>query len=231
MKALFDLLGLIKSVISLEKKSLNLGASEPARKIYSDFNARHPKYIVFKRKTIGVALICFDNYNKKFDAYYQSINGKNSAAYYSRKAINRKYSFTKIDPNRYIDDIYQINVSKTERQGRKMSESYLVKKEHYEKHTDGVSAYGILDSSGKLVSYAWVFKLGDVAIINSLLGHADFLNDGIMYLMVSEIVRETMADPSIQYVMYDTYFGALPGLKMFKDKLGFKPYRVKWMVK
>ena len=32
----------------------------------------------------------------------------------------------------------------------------------------------------------------------------------------------------VRYVMYDTYFGALPGLRQFKTVLGFQPYRAKY---
>jgi hypothetical protein len=28
--------------------------------------------------------------------------------------------------------------------------------------------------------------------------------------------------------MYDTYLGALPGLREFKRKLGFQPYRIRY---
>jgi hypothetical protein len=34
---------------------------------------------------------------------------------------------------------------------------------------------------------------------------------------------------SAKYIMYDTFFGATRGMRMFKQKLGFKPYRVKWL--
>jgi hypothetical protein len=30
--------------------------------------------------------------------------------------------------------------------------------------------------------------------------------------------------------MYDTYFGASPGLKAFKTMLGFQPYRAKYSI-
>jgi hypothetical protein len=30
--------------------------------------------------------------------------------------------------------------------------------------------------------------------------------------------------------MYDTYFGASPGMKTFKEMLGFHPYRAKYFM-
>lgn len=227
---IFNFFKQLLTLLKLEKKTLNLGTSSKGKEFYSSFTERHPKYFMFRRKTQGVALICFSDYDRDFSKYYASINGKNSAAYYSRKASGRGYVCQRINPNDYVDDIYEINVSKKERQGREMSGSYSEKKTSYCSDPN-FYPYGIISSSGKLVSYTWMYKLGEVAVVNTLLGHGDLLNDGIMYLMISDIVKEMMNDRAINFVMYDTYFGALPGLKMFKNKLGFKPYRVKWITK
>ena len=37
-------------------------------------------------------------------------------------------------------------------------------------------------------------------------------------------------DRNCHYLMYDTYFGASPGLKTFKKMLGFQPYRAKYSI-
>ena len=80
-----------------------------------------------------------------------------------------------------------------------------------------------------LVSYLWVVKSGELAVLNRLLGHADHLNDGIMYFMVTSYVEnELTQNGRTRFVMYDTFFGAGDGLKMFKTRCGFNPYRVKW---
>jgi len=65
-----------------------------------------------------------------------------------------------------------------------------------------------------------------------LLGHKKFLNDGIMYLMLVELnklIFNEYKKSGYKYIRYDTFFGASDGLKMFKQKLGFKPYKVKWL--
>ena len=43
-------------------------------------------------------------------------------------------------------------------------------------------------------------------------------------LNVEKIYNRLYSD----YLMYDTFFGASEGLKKFKEKLGFQPYKVKW---
>jgi hypothetical protein len=73
---------------------------------------------------------------------------------------------------------------------------------------------------------------GDSVVISMILGHADALEHGVMYLLVSEVVRATMdtrrPDGSPHWLMYDTFWGAAPGLAYFKQRLGFEPYTVAW---
>ena len=80
--------------------------------------------------------------------YLQSVNGKNSASYYSRKAKKRNYTFQEIDPNEFLNDIFEINTSSLSRQGRQMDKSYLQKKERYEEKSY-IKRYGILDEEKK----------------------------------------------------------------------------------
>ena len=53
-----------------------------------------------------------------------------------------------------------------------------------------------------------------------------------MYLLISEILRELVDARSkgsaVRWVMYDMWFGAAPGLRYFKERLDFTPYRVRW---
>jgi len=176
-----------------------------------------------------VALIDLNLY-KDFEEYYKSINGKNSAAYYSRKAKKREYKFLEIDRNNYIDDIYEINTSIDIRQGQKMANSYLTKVKSY-RNEPNYRYFGVVDQNGKLRSYCNVAFYGEFALIVTLLGHKKYLNDGIMYFMLVELSRLIFNEYKSQgyrYIMYDTFFGASDGLKKFKTKLGFKPYKVKW---
>jgi hypothetical protein len=185
---------------------------------------------LFKNKTLGVALIDLDLYTN-FDAYYKSINGKNSSAYYSRKALKRAYEFVEIDRNKYVDDIYDINTSSEIRQGQKMSSGYLKKIERY--HDEKNSRYfGVVDCQGILVSYCNIGFYGEFSLVVQLLGHKKHLNNGIMYLMMIELnklIFREYKEKGCRYIMYDTFFGASGGLKKFKEKLGYQSYRVKWI--
>lgn len=199
------------------------------RNIYNNFNKPH-RLLLFKHKTIGVCLIDLRKY-KDFEDYYKSINGKNSAAYYSRKAGSRGYKFVEIDRNNHIEEIHNINVSANERQGKQMEESYLEKMDFYKDRTH-YKYYGVLNKNNQLLAYCDTAFYGGFAQISRLLGHKEFLNDGIMYFMIVEIIKiifEQYYSKGCNHIMYDTYFGATDGLRMFKNKLAFRPYFVTWL--
>lgn len=213
----------IKQIFTLPKISLYLDGAQEQFKFY---NQLHPKYKIIKRKTLGVCLVDLRAF-ESHEEYLKTINGKNSAAYYARKAQKRGYSFQQINRNDFIDQIYEINTSAEIRQGIPMLREFTNKVEHFpdERH---YRYYGVLDKEGILRSYCWSVVSGQVMIVDTLLGHKKFLNDGIMYLLLTNIVKESMKIRNVTHLMYDMYFGGQKGLKMFKTKLGFQPYHVKW---
>jgi len=227
------IVSIAKDIYQLPKATINFKEFDNMtitnyKKTYEYFTKPH-RLKIFKNKTIGVALIDL-NFYKDFEEYYKSINGKNSSAYYSRKAIKRNYIFQEIDRNEYVDDIYEINISAKVRQGKEMSSSYLDKKEHFCNDLN-YRYFGVIDEGGILVSYCNIGFYGEFSLVVTLLGHKKYLNDGIMYLMMLEVNKLMFTEyksKGYKYIMYDTFFGASDGLKKFKTKLGFKPYKVKW---
>lgn len=198
------------------------------KRVYELFNKRH-RTIIFKNKTQGVALIDLQKH-EDFDAFVSSINGKNSAAYYRRKAIKNGYTFKEINKNDYLDEIFEINTSAKERQGQEMSEKYRIKQEEY-LIEPAFKYFGIFDKDNKLVAYSDIGFFGEFSLIAVLLGHKQHLNNGVMYFMLIEIAQlmyTNYQQEGYNYIMYDTFFGASEGLKKFKTKLGFEPYKVKW---
>ena len=106
-----------------------------------------------------------------------------------------------------------------------MSEAYRNKQTHYVPDRN-YRYYGTLDTTGRLVAYGEIGLWGNFAAFNRVIGVRN--NDGIMHLMVSEIICQFIEDGRFHYLMYDTYFGASPGLKTFKTALGFAPYRARY---
>lgn len=197
---------------------------ENSKLMYAHFTKRHKKYKVFQNKSLGAALIDLSNFKVSKD-YLDKIGGGNAGAHKAKKAKSRGYILTEINRNDYIDEIHEINTSLENRQGRTMDSCYLNKTTHYEQLIN-YKYYGILNCDGKLMAYSTLGFYGNFAAINQLMGYRN--NDGIMHLMLVEIICEQIVAGNLKYIMYDTYFGAKPGLKQFKTALGFKPYRAKY---
>lgn len=114
-----------------------------------------------------------------------------------------------------------------------MHANYLDRSKLVEYFSGKPNLHGVFNNSGQLRAYAYVPVCGEIAVLSRLLGHADDLDAGIMYLLISEVIRELIElrsdSRSPGWLMYDTFFGATTGLRYFKERLGFKPYRVRWI--
>lgn len=219
-------------MMSLPKVNLTFDFSLHSNNVeeyFRYFNKRHPRFFIFRNKTVGVALIDLSSYEDGF-SYLKSINGKNSAAYYARKAKSHGYTFLEIDKSNFIENIHEINNSAEARQGRLMDQGYRLKTVHYEAESN-FNYYGVTNREGKLVAYCDFGYFGNFAVISKLLGHKQHLNYGIMNLMLSEIIIREIASRKVEYVMYDMMFGASLGLQLFKSKLGFQPRFVTYSIK
>lgn len=191
---------------------------------YRIYTKPHPRYKIIQSKTIGAALVDLSVYPDR-NAYLEQIKGKNQGGFHAKRARSRGYIVRDIDRNDYIDDIHEINTSLECRQGRQMDQHYLEKHERfdYQKH---FRYWGVLNSQGKLVAYATLGIYGNFAAFSQMMGIRN--NDGIMHLLLSEAICQLIDDGKVRYVMYDTFFGAQPGLKNFKTILGFRPYRASY---
>ena len=199
---------------------------DPARipEAYRYFTKPHPKYRVIQNKSVGAALIDLRAAANR-DGYLEPIKGKNLGGYHARRARARGYVVTEIDRNNFIDDIHAVNTSVETRQGQPMEQHYLQKVPHYEAEAH-FKYFGLFDSQGKLMAYANLGIYGDFCAFSHVIGRRN--NDGIMHLLVVDIVCRLIDEASLNYVMYDTFFGARPGLRQFKTIVGFKPYRAKF---
>lgn len=191
---------------------------------YRRFTQWHPRYRVIRNKTLGVALIDLSRFATP-SAYLDHIQGKNRGAYHAKRARARGYVFHEIDRNAHVDEIHAINTSLDTRQGRAMDEKYLEKVTHYDR-LDHYGYYGILNPAGTLVAYADIGRLGNFSALSRVIGLRN--NDGIVHLLLVEIVSRLIEQKRVSYVMYDTFFGAQSGLQQFKRVLGFEPYRAKY---
>jgi hypothetical protein len=215
----------LKEATKLPKVVVALDKSEEGLRIFQSFTKRHPKYFVIQNKSVGVALINLQQFETE-EEYIKAVNGKNSAAYFSRKATRSGYLFKEINPHKHYEEIAEINNSAKIRQGKEMDESYR-KKIDFPINANNLY-YGVFKGEN-LISYVWVVKTGELAILNRILGHSDYLDAGIMYLMVTSLMSLMIKEKQIKYAMYDTLLGASDGLKLFKTRSGFRAYNVNWI--
>ena len=101
---------LIYKIVKLPLLKITLDNSLEGRRIHSSFNKIHSRYLFIKQKSIGIALIKLRDFNNAED-YIKSVNGKNSAAYFSRKAVKAGYGFKSIEINNLTNEIFEINNS------------------------------------------------------------------------------------------------------------------------
>ena len=139
------------------------------------------------------------------------------------------YRFASIDRRDYVEDIYAVNTSLDERQGRPMGESYRQRPSygalpfHCPRHH--VYAYGLLDGK-TLVAYLWLYRAGELALVSTILGHAGYLKDDVMYGLFLGMLE--LQYPLGGMVFYNRFDSGTEGLRFFKRRLGLREGDVTW---
>lgn len=191
---------------------------------YANFTRPHPRLKLVRNKSVGIALVDLHRFRTR-DDYIATVKRKDYAAHHGKRARARGYTLHEIDRNDFIDDIHRINTSLSTRQGRPMDASYLNKPTRYEPRPH-FKYFGVLNGAGELMAYCNAVTFGNFAATDRLLGYRN--NDGIMYLLLMEIICRFIDEGRLHYFMYDTFLGAQEGLRNFKKRLGFQPYRVRY---
>jgi hypothetical protein len=220
-----DLFNIFREIRSFEKRTITMYGPPSAHEVYKYFTKHHPTYKIIPNKTIGVALIELPS---QFEIYLAGSPMENMR--YARKRAQKSgYVFKSARSMDHRDDILVINRSAEVRTDGEMHPEYLNAQQVDEYLAHNPELYGVFDKDNHLRAYIHTTLLGEVCLIARILGHKQFLNDGIMYLLVSELVKELITSyPEVKYLMFDTMIGASPGLRFFKKRLGFIPFRVKW---
>lgn len=218
-----------KELFSLPEMTIRMFGDTTGREMYDYFTKRHPRYKIIQNKRWGVALLQLPGSMNE----YLSGKHKEYIRRMRNKAIRHGFHFGIADPMNHLTDMLAINLSAPVRQGRPMASDYL-HKEGIQRYFKGKEKmYCVFDQGGSVKAYAYVPVVGEVCILDRILGHSEDLDQGVMYLLVSEIIREMIAlknsngGPTL--MEYDTFFGGSQGIRYFKEKLGFMPYKVKWV--
>jgi hypothetical protein len=215
-------------VLRAPRVTIELFGGDEARAVFETFTARHPRFRVTSAKRWGVALLRLPD---SADAYLAS--GPRLPRRRRKHAEGAGYRYARLSPGAYLDDIVDVNRSAPERQGRPMAAR--LQDREYVAQTVGArrEIHAILDPEDRLRAFAVIIDAGDAYTFSAMIGHADHLEHGIMYLLMGEVVRACVEgrrpDGTPSWLVYDTLWGASPGLAFFKERTGFSPYTVRWV--
>jgi hypothetical protein len=177
-----------------------------------------------------LAVINLRKYNDFEDFFEKRINSKRRNQY--RKAIKEGY-YTRIieceERNIRRDELYSINTSSTERQG-KMADEYF-------KYPDEVNeykckfhfhkTYGVFTPDHKWIGYIYPRFCGEMVRTFRILGHAEYLGSiNFMLLLVLDLIKDLYKNyPNVNYFMYHVMSSGNKGLQDWKKHAGFDPTR------
>ena len=220
---LVQLVRLVRELCALPVAQLrfDLTRHPEQRRIYELFTKPHPRFRLVRNKTLGIALVNLRCYHNMHD-YLREVRFSGHAGPQRKKALARGYTVRTIDRNQFVDAIHDINISAPTRQGRDMDSHYRVKKTCYDEPRYAAT-WGVFDIHDRLAAYCVVGFYGNFAATDQLLGYKT--THGIMYLLLSEIICQLIERQRLDFFMYDTFLGAKPGLRDFKRRTGFRPYR------
>lgn len=234
------MLGLIREVLSLPTREVDLQFRDAlnnspffqdyTQSFYKETRQRHPRFPLARKLSVGFAMKSLED---DFDAYFMSIEG--SARRNWKKADRNGFTARRFDFNEHLDAVREILASTEVRQGKQMPERLLkgqIKENTNPPSTDPAHDYpfyGVFDEQGALRAYAGCFVCGEICMIETIYGHAEFQNAGVVPMLVIEIARALIEErKGVKFYAYGTYYGAGESMQRFKRKLGFNPVRVRW---
>jgi hypothetical protein len=181
---------------------------------------------------------------------------KGNAVREVQKAEKKNYHCEIFHVQNHIEDFVEINHSKEIRQGKKMTKSYQKDIRDYgglpktiqpmetpecpvhfsqwigvfkpmEGHKQGEILVG-----KQLVGYINLIRLGEIILYGSILGHGDYLKDGIMYLLNHKAIEwiltsDKSKNQRIKYIMYAGWNDGTEGLQKWKKRTLFAPFYLK----
>ena len=130
--------------------------------------------------------------------------------------------------NEHLDDIFLINTSAPVRQGEPMNPAYL--EYPAQKTIDNPCAYHTyqlvtVEKDGHWYAYSILHAMGELMNISTIIGHADHLKDGIMILLMDEIIRVAKG-LNVKYIDYNQWDSGTKGLQYWKHSTGFEPMQL-----
>ena len=159
-----------------------------------------------------------------------------------RKTAKKGYYCEQITIQEHLQDMYEINMSKTIRQGKPMHEEwyrYSVEELRRSFGSPSVSScpyhhyqwFGVFTKEKKMVGYIKFNRVGQLGVYGMILGHGDYLKDGIIYFLhfyIQKLIRESDNEryKGIAGTAYHAMLNGTKGLIFWKHKAGFAQYHI-----
>lgn len=159
--------------------------------------------------------------------------GHRTARKRASRAERLGYTFAVVKREEHSDELYEINTSAENRQGRPMSDSYRRRYDYsplpiYPCERHQVRTYGVKSPDGVLVAYLWLYVAGQLRLCSSIIGHAAHLKNDIMYLLFrGMLAAESQRDPD-GVVVYHRWDNGTDGLRFFKARVGLRDTPIGW---
>ena len=201
-----------------------------------------------------IVAACLDFDYEDYDAYEKHCRkfSKASAIRNAKKSDKAGYYVKLFDRRMHIPDIVEINTSKEVRSGGKMKASYLRSVDemggapdrkfeaelppcpvHYDTWWgmfEQVEGYkqGSVVTDERLLAYIDFRRLGNFGLYSLIIGHGDYLKDGVvnrLHLAIMEwlLDKDNIHGEGFQHLMYAGYNQGGEGLRRWKRHFGFEP--------
>jgi len=155
----------------------------------------------------------------------------------ARKRVHRAerlgYQCRDYDRALFENDIHLINTSLKTRQGRLMLDAKLQRETYaslpfYPCERHSIRTLGVL-KEGSLVAYLLWYRVGEFAHVSETLGHGEHLPHGVMYQLFFTAIRQAQ-QTGARWFGYNLHASGTDGLRFFKERLGFQPMDVEWVL-
>lgn len=157
-----------------------------------------------------------------YDEYF-SIVIKSKERALIRRAEKNNFYVRLINYDEYLNEIYEINASKEERCGNSMSYDYLHVRPRdsiVKPYNPHIYTFGCFTSDNRLVAYYMFEKITNFFHTIKGIGHADYLNMGIMNFLFAKCVAELTSKRLCEFLIYGSVDPVGGGLSRFKRQVG-----------
>ncbi|MGE0667975.1 MAG: hypothetical protein AB7O49_15570 [Sphingomonadales bacterium] len=211
---------------AMERVEIELYGDANARAMYLDVTQRHRR-LKLRIGSLGPSLVRLTGW----DGGYLKGGAFADARRKARRAEKVGYSVRPIRAGEHRTAILEIHRSTPMRQGEPMKPE-TQSEEAVARFLGDRRGNGVFDREGRLRGYMLWIEAGEAVMLRGLMGHADSLRDGIMYLLFAETIRQSIEaaenGSGARWLQYTFHHRQGDGMRQFKQELGFRPYLVTW---